>query len=67
MIHCQNPDPLLLLIGQPGALHPEIRGENWGARDDGDEVFQFPSQSKGQEFQRLWTLGTLGTQISIFI
>lgn len=36
-----------------------------GKRDDGDDKIQrpcFASQSKGAEFQRLATVGTLGTE-----
>lgn len=66
MIHLQNPDPSSLVIGQRAPLRPRNQGRKWDARDDGDGEFQFPSQSKGQEFQGLWTLGTVGTVILTF-
>lgn len=67
MVSTQNPDPLLMVTGHRVLLRPRNQGRKWVGRDDGGAGFEFPSQSKGQEFQWLWTLGMVGTQFPTFM
>jgi|GEM_PF-7043832 len=67
MAATQRPDPLFMATAHMALLRPRSQGRKWAARDDGGAGFEFPSQSKGQEFQWLWTLGTVGTRNPTFM
>lgn len=67
MVATQNPDPLLVATCHRPLLWHRNQSRKWVGRDDSGAGFAFPSQTKGQEFQWLWTLGTVGTQIPTFM